>query len=246
MANLPPLRSDSAWEDNANFWMQIIRERRDRYRTELTDHAVLSAVGDCRGLTVLDAGCGEGYIARELERRGAARVVGVDTSLALIEAALTASWSTQASFTLGDVARLPLETGAFDLVVANHVLNDVSDVGEPIREFVRVLNARGRLVFLVLHPCFSSPADHGSEPAADTYFTVRMAKERFEVDGLVSPSPATWWLRPLEAYMQALTSAGLCVIDMREPHPGRQLLATPWWRDNFQRPMFLLVTAAKH
>jgi len=33
----------STWEANAEFWMRIIREHQDRYRTELTDEAVLTA-----------------------------------------------------------------------------------------------------------------------------------------------------------------------------------------------------------
>ncbi|MGH3377211.1 MAG: class I SAM-dependent methyltransferase [Actinoallomurus sp.] len=58
-----------------------MRERRDRYRTELTDAAVLDAVGPCAGWKVLDAGCGEGYLARSLASRGA-EVIGVDVSRA--------------------------------------------------------------------------------------------------------------------------------------------------------------------
>lgn len=247
MADLAAVRGESnAWAENARFWIRIIRERRDRYRTELTDPAVLEAVGDCRGLAVLDAGCGEGYLARELARRGAARVVGVDTSPTLIEAATAAAPSRQVSFKVGDIARLPVETGALDLVVANHVLNDLPDLDEPFREFARVLKARGRLVFLVLHPCFYVPrAERGSDRPADTYFTVRMGEQHFEVDGLVSPSPAAYWLRPLEAYVEALAGAGFHVVGMREPHPGQQLLATSWWHENFKQPMFLLVTAVR-
>ena len=68
------------------YWVKVIRERRDRYRTELTDKAVLDAVGACEGLRVLDAGCGEGYLARTLADRGA-DVTGVDVSQGLIDAA---------------------------------------------------------------------------------------------------------------------------------------------------------------
>ena len=61
----PPTRSEAAaltsgstsdtYARNADFWVKIIREGLDRYRTELTDQAVLDAVGDVDGLDVLDA-----------------------------------------------------------------------------------------------------------------------------------------------------------------------------------------------
>src|SRR5207237_8782987 len=65
------------WERNAEFWIRIIRERLDPFRTEVTDAAVLRALGPCADRSVLDAGCGEGYLTRRLAGRGAA-AVGVD------------------------------------------------------------------------------------------------------------------------------------------------------------------------
>ena len=63
-AEAPP--RSSRWDANASYWVQIIREHRDKYRNELTDPAMLRAIGDARGLDVLDAGCGEGYLSRIL------------------------------------------------------------------------------------------------------------------------------------------------------------------------------------
>ena len=30
-----------------------------------------------------------------------------------------------------------------------------------------------------------------------------------------------------------------------EPRPARRLLAEPWWRENFRRPLFLLLRAVR-
>src|SRR6266699_348030 len=147
--------ANGRWHDNAAYWIQIMRERRDRYRTELTDAVVYDAIGSCDGIEVLDVGCGEGYMAREIARRGARRVIGVDKEPALVEAANAAVQDdAPISFKVGDVNRLELDTNAFDVVVANHVLNDLEDVKAPIHEFARVLRPSGRLVILMLHPCF--------------------------------------------------------------------------------------------
>jgi 2-polyprenyl-3-methyl-5-hydroxy-6-metoxy-1,4-benzoquinol methylase len=65
-----------AYNSNADFWVQIIRGNRDRYRTELTNRAVLDAIGNANDLTVLDAGCAEGYMSRTLAENGA-KVTGI-------------------------------------------------------------------------------------------------------------------------------------------------------------------------
>jgi ubiquinone/menaquinone biosynthesis C-methylase UbiE len=239
------------WNENAAFWVQIIRERRDRYRTELTDKAVQDAIGSCGGLSVLDAGCGEGYMAREIARRGAKRVIGIDTSKPLIEAARAGiPEHTNLSFKVGDVAHLPFPDRMFDVVLANHLMNDLADIAGPIQEFARVLRPAGRLVILMLHPCFYGLRAERQAIRrhldVDEYFSQRVIRQHFEVDGIVSPVTTTSWLRPLEAYTRTLAVAGFHVADMREPHPSQEQLATSaWWRENFPRPLFLLLTAIR-
>jgi SAM-dependent methyltransferase len=76
--------------------------------------------------------------------------------------------------------------------VANHVLNDLPDVSGPIAELARVLRPGGRLVALMLHPCFYGNRAEDTQrlsslPPAD-YFSARPVEQRFLVDGLVSPS----------------------------------------------------------
>ncbi len=46
-----------------------------------------------------------------------------------------------------------------------------------------------------------------SLPGAD-YFAPRVIEQRFEVDGVVSPDPTITWVRPLEAYAEAITGTG--------------------------------------
>jgi 2-polyprenyl-3-methyl-5-hydroxy-6-metoxy-1,4-benzoquinol methylase len=102
----------STYDENADFWVQIIRGNHDRYRTNLTNNAVLNAIGPADGLKVVDAGCGEGYMARELASQGA-DVLGVDSSTNLIEAAtaLTGADIPSPQFRVGDVADLHVQTG---------------------------------------------------------------------------------------------------------------------------------------
>ena len=236
-----------SWDTNADYWVKIIRENRDRYRTGLTDRAVLEAIGPCAGLNVLDAGCGEGYMSRTLASHGA-QVCGIDKSQDLIAAARSHTSSSSVSFEIGDVQALPYEDQTFDLVLCNHLMNDLADPTRPIQEFSRVLTPYGRLVILMLHPCFyvkhSDRATPLHEMPSSAYFDVRSITQHFVVDGLTSPTTTTVWFRPLEFYTQELRRAGLVIESLSEPHPtARQLQADPWWSRNFTRPLFMLLVA---
>jgi SAM-dependent methyltransferase len=245
------VRDESLYEGNAAFWVRIIREHRDRYRTELTDQAILTAIGDVHGLDVLDAGCGEGYLTREIARHGARQATGIDKSPALIAAARAESAGQPGvEFTEADIASLPVPSASVNLVVVNHVLNDLPDINRPLGELARVLRSGGRLAVLMLHPCFyghraERQAIKGTMPVTD-YFSKRRIEQPFEVDGIVSPDAVINWVRPLEDYTRAITGNGLAITSVTEPHPSEeQVAASTWWQENFPRPLFLLITAAK-
>lgn len=240
---------DNAWETNAPFWVQIIRERRDKYRTELTDPAMFAAIGPPEGLAILDAGCGEGYLARQLAARGAT-VTGIDSSRNQIEAARDASDGLAATFDVGSVEALPYADSAFDLVVCNHVINDLKDPSVAIQEFGRVTRSGGRLINLMLHPCFynrhAERAELSNGLLTSHYFSTRSIEQAFEVDGLTSPAASTSWFRPLEFYTGQLIKADFVITRLEEPHPSAgQMAADGFWQRGFTRPLFMLITADK-
>ncbi|ADG99448.1 Methyltransferase type 11 [Segniliparus rotundus DSM 44985] len=227
---------------NAEFWIDIIRRRRDRYRTELTDVAVLSMVGAREGLRALDAGCGEGYLSRALAERGA-HVVGVDSAAELVEAARleAARLRLDVEHRVADIGDLPAEfSDVFDVVVFNHVVNDLEDPAPAFAEAARVLRPGGRAVVLMLHPCFTRQG-----VAVQEYFANDSACRCFDVDGVKSPVPVTYWLRPLESYSALLVEAGFAVTGLQEPRPSAEQMLDPWWQEHFSSPKFLLVEARK-
>jgi SAM-dependent methyltransferase len=184
---------------------------------------------------------------------GAARVLGVDSLARLIEAAsrLSGPGSASPTFQVNDVANLQAQDESFDLVVCNHLLNDLPEPTRPIREFSRVLVPGGRIVILMLHPCFYTDRITRSDPEhqglATEYFRPRNVAQRFHVDGITSPAEAITWHRPPEFYVQALREADLWITDLREPHPtDEQMSGDPWWQESFRVPLFLLLVAQKH
>jgi ubiquinone/menaquinone biosynthesis C-methylase UbiE len=237
------------YAQNSEFWVKIIRQGLDRYRTELTDAAVLGAIGSCDGLTVLDAGCGEGYLSRYLAGRGAT-AFGIDTSGALIAAAEREGerLSLRIKYQVASLEAIPYAEKQFDVVVCNHVISDVANPEAALKEIGRVTKPGGKLVLLMLHPCFytahAERGDHGDLPV-EVYFSARQIDQRFNVAGIESPGEVHMNFRPLEYYMSLLTGSGYVVTHLSEPHPTPEQLRQEWWRKNFVKPLFLLVVGKR-
>jgi 2-polyprenyl-3-methyl-5-hydroxy-6-metoxy-1,4-benzoquinol methylase len=243
------MTDDVGYSSNAEFWVKIMRERLDRYRTELTDLAVLSVLGDLEGKNVLDAGCGEGYLSRIMADRGAT-VSAIDLNHDLVAAAreLETAEPNGITYEVGSITEpLPFETDSFDACVFNHVLNDIPNIGDAFKQVRDVLRPDGQIVALVLHPCFywaRSGLDEANPEWVHRYHQLRPRLQGFNVAGIESPSKVQAWYRPLEAYITALTDNGYVLTDLTEPHPSPELLSEKWWAETWKRPIFLLLAAA--
>lgn len=114
---------------------------------QLEQRAIFSLVGDPSGLRVLDVGCGDGAYAIEVSRRGG-KVVGLDRSLSMLEAARTRAASAGAAigFCQGDAQSLPFRDAAFDLVLAVTALCWIPEPIVTLREMNRVLRPGGAVI----------------------------------------------------------------------------------------------------
>ena len=97
---------------------------------------------------VLDVGAGVGGPARFVAATRGCRVVGVDLSETLIDAARYLTERTgqtgQVRFQVAAAAKLPFDDGAFDVALLQHVAMNVADRAGLYREIRRVLKPAGR------------------------------------------------------------------------------------------------------
>ncbi|MBN3908039.1 MAG: class I SAM-dependent methyltransferase [Nostoc sp. NMS1] len=170
------------------------------------------------GLRVLDIGCGEGYCSRELRRRGAAQVHGIDLSQGMIEAAKLqeAEDVLGISYEVGCATNLKqFDDGEIDLVVAVFLFNylTISQTQECMAEVVRILRPGGRFVFSVPHPSFP----YMREASYPFYFQVEGAgyfsKRDQQFPGRIWKRDGSWLNvqlihKTLEDYFNALRIAG--------------------------------------
>jgi 2-polyprenyl-6-hydroxyphenyl methylase/3-demethylubiquinone-9 3-methyltransferase len=105
-------------------------------------------VGGWAGKRVLDLGCGGGFTAEELARRGAA-VVGVDPAAELLDVARNHAEqsSLQVDYRHGTGEQIPADAESFDIVVCVDVLEHVADLPRVLTEVRRVLKPNGLFLY---------------------------------------------------------------------------------------------------
>lgn len=118
---------------------------------------VLDAIpAGCR--RVLDVGCGQGFLTRELARRFD-DVVAVDVDRGVLERARSQTDPTaRITFVEGDVMTLPFEAGSFDAIAAVAVLHHLP-LAPALARFHDLLRPGGVLGIVGLHP-LRTPFDY--------------------------------------------------------------------------------------
>jgi SAM-dependent methyltransferase len=118
----------------------------------LEEPVVHEALGDVRGLDVLDLGCGTGRHALWLAAAGAI-VTGLDFSDGMLRAARAKPGAEAVRFVVHDLHEpLPFANGSFDRVVSGLVLEHLLDLGAFFAEAHRVLRPGGGAVVSAMHP----------------------------------------------------------------------------------------------
>lgn len=224
------------YEDMAKYWKTIIRDKRDAFRIYVSDPALFKRLDTLdNNLTILDAGCGEGYISRKLASQGH-DVSGIDISGPLIEYAK--ELVTTETYQVCDVMNLPFENETFDAVVSNFLLMELEQPELAIQELSRVLKKNGRFIFQILNPRMNTSNSGKMNGSIDDYFTTKKYEEKFVVDGLESPRESLRYHNPLERYKTALNKNGFKkrYATIPEPisktpnnHPMIDILKQPWF-----------------
>lgn len=229
-----------AWEAEAQNWLAWAREpghdtywrfHRDQFLRLLPPPPAM----------LLDVGCGEGRLARDLKAAGYG-VVGVDGSSTLIGHAREAD--PDGDYRVADAAALPVADASFDIVTAFMSLQDVDDLQGSVREIARGLRTGGRACLAVVHPINSAGKFEDRTSTArfivrDSYFETRRYSDTVERDGL--RMTFTSFHRPLQAYANALEEAGLLIERLVEVPDSTDPPGDRWQR----MPLFLHLRVRK-
>lgn len=131
------------WWDGSVKWLRTLQSMVPARLRYFEKH-----IESWRGTKTLDLGCGGGFMAEALAKRGAI-VTGIDPAVAAINAAQihASSEHLEVSYFTGVGEDLPFEDDHFDVVVCVDVLEHVKNLGATLDEVARTLRPGGIFAF---------------------------------------------------------------------------------------------------
>lgn len=202
----------NAWHANATPWTQAVRAHRIESRHLVTDQAIIDAVLSRAPRSVLDIGCGEGWLARALAGAGV-QVRGIDAVPALIDQAQAAGGG---EFRVMSYETLAIDGigASFDALVCNFSLLGEGAVEGLFAMFPSLLNPQGSVLIQTLHPLIA---------CADAPYRDGWREGSWAGLGKAFGAPAPWYFRTLESWIRLFGKHGLRLLELREPlHPHTQ------------------------
>ncbi len=196
------------WQQNASPWIAAIRNQEISSRKLATDQAIVSAVLATRAKTVLDVGCGEGWLVRELARLGL-QARGVDAVPALIDEAMRLGGEFAVA-SYKDIASGAMQWTA-DTVSCNFALIGKESVEQLFRCVPSLLNPQGSFVVQTLHP---------REAGGDQRYEDGWREGSWAGFNSAFQDAPPWYFRTLESWRELFAACGLRLVSESWPiHP---------------------------
>ncbi|MDH5391838.1 MAG: methyltransferase domain-containing protein [Gammaproteobacteria bacterium] len=205
-----------SWKTNARCWIKAIREDEIESRLLVTNKAIVNAITSRQPATVLDAGCGEGWLVRELEKTGI-KALGLDAVPELIAAAQKEAVGRFKCLSYKAITQDRLKE-SFDVVVCNFSLLGDDSVTHLFAQVPSLLNKGGAFIVQTLHPQvgladgdYNDGWRQGSWAGFNEHFS----------------QPAPWYCRSLKAWKLLYLNNGMKLLHIDEPiHPKTQKAAS--------------------
>lgn len=200
-----------SWRKNAKPWAKAIQSNQIESRAQVTNQTIVDAITSYKPNTVLDIGCGEGWLCRELETQGI-QTFGIDVIPELIEQAKVFGGGCFQQMSYEGLAANGLNQ-RFDLVVCNFSLLGKESVEDVFQAVPRLLNPNGYFIIQTLHPLTAC----GDQEYKDGW-------RKGSWDGFSDEfsDPAPWYFRTLDSWQKLFSINHFKKLEIFEP----EVLAT--------------------
>lgn len=208
MVNLNDKSVLDSWNNNASAWINTIENDEIESRKLVTNKAIIEAITSYSPATILDIGCGEGWLTRELTVKRI-EAWGVDGVSALIEKAQLMNCGKFSIVSYEDIVnKIHLFSNIqFDAAVCNFSLLGKETVDNLIKSIPGLLKNQKLLFIQTLHPMMG---------CGESSYVDGWRKELW--DGFNSDfKAAPWYFRKLETWINLLKNSGFTILECREP-----------------------------
>ena len=195
-----------SWRKNVDSWIRAIKDQEIESRNLATNKSIVEVIIGLAPRKVLDVGCGEGWLVRELDSKGI-DVFGVDAIPEFINAAISEGNGRYRTLTYKELSFSMLGE-KFDVLVCNFSLFGKESVLSLFQSAAQLLNNGGSLVVQTLHPTQVA----GEEQTHDGWREGSWAGFNAEFR-----DPAPWYFRTTNSWKSLFTQFGFESLDIIEP-----------------------------
>ncbi len=250
---------ERGWDSVAGWYDKLVGADGSDYHQHVILPAVMRLLDVGKGDQVVDVCCGQGVLIRHLLEAGAGRIVGVDASGKLIAAGRQRhAGEGRVGFVTADAcAKGEWADGTFDAAACVMAVHDVPDATGLMRNIATALRPGGRLVVVMMHPCFRIPREsHWGWDADQKVQYRRLDKygKALEIGiqtrpGLGTDEGTIFYHRPLADVVSAIGGAGLGVVECVELFSHRRSQVGPFSKAEHRAaeefPLFLGLRAVR-
>lgn len=229
------------WNQIAQTYTKNVGVPEDRIYSQFKE-VLWNSLGDLKGLSVLDVGCGHGWLSYEFQKVGAF-VTGIDGSTALLKEAKKRY--PNITFLQHDLTKgLPKQGQTFDRIVSHMVVMDLPEIDLLLTDLRKVIKPDGRFIFTMPHPCFFNYGMRRDEKTGQPFRAVTgyHKEEVWRIEGFGGHNH---YHRNLTYYFDKLRNNGFAVTRLFEPEhiPSTESELSEFWRSI---PVFILIEAVSY
>jgi trans-aconitate methyltransferase len=234
--------------DNQEFFDRYMkrRHRAESPNTLIENPSLFELIGDVKGKHILDLGCGDATLGKDLLQQQCSSYIGIDGSENMCKKAADNLEHTQGKVIQSTMEDYKYQPSAIDLVVSQLAIQYIEDFGDLAKHVFKTLKNGGHFVFSVQHPLLTSSFKSMTEGGkrndwiVDDYFYSGKRVEPWIGENVVK------YHRTIEEYFAALQNAGFKIRSLKEATPQAKNFENP---DEFKRrmriPLFLLFSCDK-
>jgi SAM-dependent methyltransferase len=243
--------TNTSWHKVGRWYNEKVGDRGSYYHEHVVLPGVIRLLQLNQNSSLLDLGCGQGVLARQIPKN--VKYIGIDAAASLISFAKKLDHNPNHEFIIGDVTQPLPGTEKFTHAAIILALQNIESPELAIQNAAKHLVPAGTLVIALNHPSFRIPRQ--SSWGIDEQSKLQYRRENIYMSPLKIPitmhpgsgSGLTWsYHEPISAYTKMLAENHFIIENFEEWTSDRESVGTAGRMENRSRaefPLFLAILA---